>query len=101
VAAARYSPRALRDVEIAITWLANENPDAAAALRASFDEAAERIGMHPGIGIMRPDLARSPFRFLFLTRFPYVVVYDPTRTPALIARVVHAARDLPELLQDL
>jgi toxin ParE1/3/4 len=101
VPAAKYSPRALRDVEAAVTWLANENLDAAAALRMSFDQAAARIGTHPEIGSVRPDLARSPFRFLFLTRFPYVIVYDAAQQPPLIARVVHAARDLPELLLDL
>ncbi|MEO5347532.1 MAG: hypothetical protein H7834_14330 [Magnetococcus sp. YQC-9] len=42
-----------------------------------------------------------PARFLCLTGFPYILVYDSTPTPPLILRVFHGARELPELLEDL
>jgi toxin ParE1/3/4 len=63
--------------------------------------AAGRIGDHPDIGVSRPTLARPPYRFLPLTGFPYVLVYNAARRPPLIARVLHGARDLPEALADL
>jgi toxin ParE1/3/4 len=63
--------------------------------------AAERIGLHPQLGVSRPDIARDPYRFLALSGFPYVVVYNAERRPPLIVRVVHGARDLPDLLRDL
>ena len=45
------------------------------------------------------DLAGEPYRFLALTGFSYVIVYNADRTPPLILRILHGARDLPELLR--
>ncbi len=50
---------------------------------------------------MRPEIARQPFRVMPLIGYPYVVVYEANRRPPLIARIVHGARDLPEVLSDL
>jgi len=62
---------------------------------------AERIGEHPRIGSLRPDLAREPYRFVILAGFSYVIVYNADRRPPLIARILHCARDLPEVLRGL
>ena len=99
--AAILSPRADGEAEAAASWIKQENPATADEFLDAVTAAAERIGEHPNIGISRPDLAPAPFRILFLTGFSYVLVYDAERRPPLIARIVHAARDLPELLQDL
>ena len=42
---------------------------------------------------------QHPARFLMLTGFLYVIVYNPDRKPALIARILHGAPDLPEALK--
>jgi toxin ParE1/3/4 len=65
------------------------------------NRAAKLIGEHPEIGRMRPEIARQPFRVMPLIGYPYVVVYEANRRPPLIARIVHGARDLPEVLSDL
>jgi len=36
-----------------------------------------------------------------LTGFPYVIVYDAGRRPPAIVRILHGARDLPEILRGL
>jgi len=36
-----------------------------------------------------------------LRGFPYIVVYRANAIPPRILRVLHGARDLPEVLQDL
>jgi toxin ParE1/3/4 len=36
-----------------------------------------------------------------LTGFPYVIVYTAARNPPLIVRILHGARDLPEILRGL
>ena len=74
---------------------------AAAALRQAVIDAATRIGDHPRIGTVRAELADDPIRFLPMTGFPYVIVYDSAMKPPLILRVLHGARDLPELMRDL
>jgi toxin ParE1/3/4 len=97
-----FSRRALRELDSAVTWIATDNPVAAEGLRAAVVRAAERIGRHPHIGSLRPDLTTSNrHRFVVLTGFPYLIVYAADREPPLIVRVVHTARELPRLLRDL
>lgn len=97
--AAVLSPQARRDLLDAIRWIARDNPAAARALRDGVAKAAERIGEHVHVGGHRPDLADAPYRFLTLTGFPYVIVYNSARRPPLIIRILHGARDLPEVLR--
>lgn len=65
-----------------------------------MENAARRLGDHPDSGVVRSDLADPPVRFLPLTGFPYVIVYDADRRPPLILRVLYGARDLPEVLRE-
>ena len=98
---ALLSPAARRDLLAAIRWIAQDNPGAARALRDTIARTAERIGTHRLVGTQRPDLAAPAYRFLSLTGFPYIVVYNAERQPPLIVRVLHGARDLPVLLATL
>ncbi len=97
--AVSFSPRARRDLLAAAQWIAKDNPAAARALRDAVAAAAERIGGFPEIGVARPELADEPRRFLALAGFPYVIVYNASRKPPLILRVLHGARDLAEALR--
>lgn len=92
------APKARRDLLAAAGWIAKENPSAAVAPRDAVVAAATRIGNHPRVGAMRTELAPQPIRFLVVSGFPYVIVYDANREPPLILRVLHGAR---ELLRDL
>jgi len=96
VTPASLSPRARRDWLAATRWIEKDNPTAALGLRNSIRQAAERIGRHPDVGRLRPEVTVKSYRFLPLTGFPYVIVYDPRRTPPLIARILHGARDLSD-----
>jgi toxin ParE1/3/4 len=82
-------------------WIARDNPATADAFLDAIDRAAQLIGDRPGIGPVRPELARAEYRFLLLTGFPYIVVYTTRRERLVIARVVHTARDLPRVRRDL
>lgn len=95
------APAARRDLLAAIRWIAQDNPAAARALRDAVAHAAHRIGAHPLAGAQRPELADPPYRFVSLTGFPYILVYNSERRPPLIVRILHGARDLPALLGDL
>lgn len=96
--AAVFAPRARRDLLEAVRWIAKDNPSAARALRDAVARAAENILAHPMIGPHRPELAHPPYRFLSLTGFPYFIVYTPVPHPPLILRILHASRDIPDLL---
>lgn len=92
---------ARRDLADAIHWIAKDNSAAARALRDAVIVAASRIGEHPGSGAVRPHLAEERIRFLVLRGFPYILVYAADKVPPRILRVLHGARDLPDLLRDL
>lgn len=100
MSAALISPRARRDLITATSWIAQDDRRAARALREAVARAATLIGDFPHIGTTRPDLADPPVRFHVLRGFPYVIVYDGDSSPPVILRVLHGARDLPELLRD-
>jgi toxin ParE1/3/4 len=95
------APAARRDLAEASRWIAKDNPAAADALRGGVARAALLLGEHPYTGTARPAVADSPLRFLPLTGFPYLIVYDPDARPILILRVLHDGRDIPAILRDL
>ena len=94
------SPAAERDILEIVEWIADENPVAARGLRTALDSLATTIGEHPRIGALKAYLASPPVRFLPVRAFPCVVVHTPERDPPLILRVLHGARDLPEVLRE-
>jgi toxin ParE1/3/4 len=82
-------------------WISKDNPAAARALRDAVIIAARHIGNHRYFGALHPELAQAPYRFVTLTGFPYVLVYNAEREPPLILRILHGAQDLPEILRDI
>ncbi len=97
-----FAPRALRDLEEAARWLVQDGRQPVAErLLAAVLEAAERIADKPLLGRLRPSLLPPPYRFWSLTTLPYLLVYDPSQTPARILRLLHTSRDLPKVLTDL
>ena len=100
--AATLSRRAQRELDGALQWIARDNPLAAQALLEAVLEAAERIGEHPKIGVVRTDLTVTDrYRFVVLNGFSYLVVYAADRNPPVIVRIVHGAGDLPRVLRNL
>ena len=97
---ARLSPQARRDAKDTTRWIMADDPIAARAFRATIHKATILLAEYPLVGRERLDLADPPVRFLSLTEFPYVLVYDSATAPPLILRILHGARDLPELLTD-
>jgi toxin ParE1/3/4 len=95
------APRARQDLLEAVRWIAKDNRTAAKGLRNAIARAAERIAEHPRIAPARLELADESIRFLTLTGYPYIVVYDAERIPPLILRVLHGARDIPAVLRGI
>jgi toxin ParE1/3/4 len=85
----------------ATEWIGADSPSAARKLRLAMHALTQLLAEHPQIGMLRPELARRPFRFVVVRGFPYIAVYDPTTRPPTVIRIVHGARDLPEVLKDL
>ena len=68
-------------------------------VRAAFD----RLTTFPGLGPPWPpsDPAHANKRRLVLRGFPVSIFYRASKTTVTIVRVLHQARDLPPLLDDL
>jgi toxin ParE1/3/4 len=96
-----FAPRALRELQAATEWISRQNPAAAQALVTEAVHAAERLVRQPKIGRHRPDLLPEPYRFWSLRGFPYLLVYDSAAHPPRILRVLHMARDLGSVLDDI
>jgi plasmid stabilization system protein ParE len=95
---ARFSQEARREIERALREMTHTS--AREALRRAVVTAARRLGANPLLGSPRPHLP-PPYRFWLLSRFGYVLVYDPGTDPVEILRFVHTRRDLPRVLADL
>jgi plasmid stabilization system protein ParE len=78
-----------------------EHASAQQALSIAIATMARRLGVNPHLGRLAPSYVPPPYRFWSLTRFGYVLVYDPTSDPVEILRFVHTRRDLPRVLADL
>ena len=96
--AAILSSQARKEFLEALRWIAKDNPASAVALKDVVYQAARNLGNHPLSGRECTDLASPPIRFLTLTGFPYIIVYDAALKPPVILRFLHGARDLPSLL---
>lgn len=98
-----FAPQAARDVEAAAGWIGDNagGSDVARRMVQAVLEAADRIASQPGLGRSRPNLLPAAFRFLAVRGFPYLLVYEAGRSPAQVVRVLHMARDLPNLFGDL
>ncbi|NGZ28490.1 MAG: type II toxin-antitoxin system RelE/ParE family toxin [Magnetococcales bacterium] len=95
-----FTGRARRDILMATQWMAKDNPLVAQALREAIKQAAILLGNYPLSGRERPDLVNGSYRFLAITGFSYVLVYDSLPRPPIVVRVIHGARDLPALMDD-
>jgi toxin ParE1/3/4 len=86
----RYSRGALADLEEIFSYIARDNPRAAARLVQRIEDIAALIAKHPYIGVV----ARKPF----LRVFPigrYLIVYEVGLDEVIIQYVRHSARQRP------
>jgi toxin ParE1/3/4 len=90
----RLSLEASRDLEEIEDYISQDNPDAAVRLVLLVRKKCELLSQQPGIGRDRSDV------FSGLRGFPlgnYVIFYRPASDGIEVVRVLHGARDIPEL----
>ena len=100
-APAILTPRARQELAKALERIAEDNPDSAAGLYETVQEAARLIGANPAIGARRPRLASARYRFWSILRYHYLLAYADAPEPPRIVRIVHMKRDLPRVLAEL
>ena len=81
-----WDARALDDLEAIADYIAQDNPRAAARVIAYIRDAAVRLQSLPQLG---PQTAEPGVREFVLTRYPYILVYEPTDEELRILAVFH------------
>lgn len=96
----RLASSALRDIEAIASYVTEQAGETLAdKVMARLSDAFERLCEQPRIGRVRADLASPAHRFWL--EEPYVIVYVADENCIHIIRVLHGARDLGPLLDDL
>jgi plasmid stabilization system protein ParE len=62
-----------------------------------FHETMCKLAENPLIGHRRDDLTSQSVRFWLV--HSYYVIYEPGTEPLAVARILHAARDIPTILE--
>lgn len=97
-----FNPRAVADLEEITSYIAQDNPMAAEAVRENLLDTAERLALSPGLGI-RPRFSAPRFagiRFLPADQYPtYLLFYRELNDEIEVLRVLHGARNLPPLFE--
>jgi len=92
--------RAVEDIDEHAAYIAERNTRAAYRFLDKVEQAFEVLRRHPGIGSPRFDGIVSGLRAWPVSGFEaYVILYFVARGAVQIVRIVHAARDLEELLK--
>ena len=88
----RWTPGALRDLDQAGAWIAQENPLAAATMATRVLEAVEYLLEHPSLG--RHGRVQGA-RELVVSGTPFIVIYRVRLDVVQLLRVLHHARKWP------
>ena len=98
---ARYklelSPRALRDLEEVVRFIAADNPKAAEQFGEKLLNEAEAIGLHPRAGRMVPEFRDAAIRERIFRAYRIVYRINDERKLIIVSRFWHAARDTPRI----
>lgn len=89
-----------QDLQELISYLAAENPDAAATTLDRIETELQGLQRHPFLGRTPndPKLARLGYRVLIID--DYLAFYKVKGKMVMIHRVLHGARDFVRLLMD-
>lgn len=91
----KLSPEAASDIREIWSYIAADSVKAARKLRLALFGACQRLAENPGIGHVREDLTDQALPFWPVGS--YLIVYKPKVKPLAIARVLHGARDVPNI----
>src|SRR5436309_585619 len=90
------TPAANADLVGIAEYLDKTNPGVTDRVIDALFEAMHLLGERPGIGHERRDLANAPLRFWPV--LPYLIIYRAETMPVQVIRILHASRDIRELL---
>ena len=91
-----YLPRAVRDLETIVTYIAQDDPKAAYSVRARIEQSLLILKNHPMIG---RETEFPGLRKWSIPALTYAAYYRIEGNKIIIARVIHGARKWPDALK--
>lgn len=89
-----FTPQAESDLEEIGDYIALDNPNRAVSFVQEMRQHCERIADGPTRYVARPDLGET---IRICVHGNYLIVFEPSGDGAIILRVLHGARNLPEI----
>jgi plasmid stabilization system protein ParE len=96
----QFTPQAVEDLFEIWSYIAGDDLDAANRVEDAIHAACAFLAETPRSGSVREDLTALPLRFWLVKPYRnYWVVYDPETMPLRVIRIIHAARNIPQILR--
>jgi toxin ParE1/3/4 len=93
-----WLPLAEADLRDSLTYIAADNPSAAAAFGASIIDRIALLGDFPEMGRVIPELFQPDIREIVHRNYRIVYRFSAKNSKIEIVRIWHAARGTPELM---
>ena len=93
---ARFSPKAVRDLDQHRRHIARDNPEAAARVREAILNTADFLAQNREFGprIRNAAPRHAHLRWYVVPKFRnYLIFYQPFEESIMVVRVLHAAQD--------
>jgi plasmid stabilization system protein ParE len=90
------TPQARLDLIEIWNYIAQDNIDMADRVLKEIDKAMDNLVDHPEMGHWREDLVDRRHRLW--TLYSYHLIYRTETTPLQVVRILHASRDIAEIL---
>jgi len=93
---ARFSPRAIRDLDEHCGYIAGSNPAAAERVRRTILNTADFLAQHRELGrrLRKATPRHAQTRWFVVPKFHnYLIFYQPHQETIMVVRVLHAAQD--------
>ena len=93
---ARFSPKAVCDLDEHCGYIAGDNPEAAERVRQIILNTADFLAQHRELGrtISKAALQHQQVRWFVVPKFRnYLIFYQPYQETIMVIRVLHATQD--------
>src|SRR5229473_1505871 len=95
----QFTPQAVEDLFEIWSYIAGDDLEAASRVEEAIYAACAFLAENPLAGRIREDLTSLPLRFWLVQPYRnYWIVYHPQTKPLQVIRIVHTARNIPQIL---
>jgi plasmid stabilization system protein ParE len=96
----QFTPQAVEDLFEIWSYIANDDSEAASRVEDAIYAACAFLADTPLAGRIREDLTALPLRFWLVRPYRnYWIVYHAETKPLQVIRILHAARNIPQILR--